>query len=210
MLDSCVVFWGFAETSDVSPPQFSPSTGPLGGDGCPQSSGGPPPAIVPSWAELFLRHHETWLHERHMIGTLWHERRHAARTKTQASAIGRQRRRRGRIFIYIYIYIYIVIYQQSCVYDSILPLLITFNYYYPWTEPGPGPGRSGAVRPRGRGAVRPMGRGPGPRGRPSERQGCRPSEGPGWPSAGGSSERAQHMGWGRTRARTRPMNNHKW
>ena len=114
------------------------------------------------------------------------------------NARGRQRRRRGRrrIFIYKYIYIYIVTYQQSCVYDSILPLLITFNYSS-WTEPGPGPGRSGAVRPRVRGAVRPMGRGPGPRGRPSERQGCRPSEGPGWPSAGGSSERAQHMGWGR-------------
>ena len=149
----------------------------------------PPPAIVPSEAPCSE-----------------HERQHAVNMRgnivmqpvQKHNARGRQRRRRGRrrIFIYKYIYIYIVTYQRSCVYDSILPLLITFNYSS-WTEPGPGPGRSGAVRPRVRGAVRPMGRGPGPRGRPSERQGCRPSEGPGWPSAGGSSERAQHMGWGR-------------
>ena len=48
--------------------------------------------------------------------------------------------------------------------------------------------------------------GPGPWGRPSEGPGCCPSEGPDWPSAEGSSERAPRMGWGRARARARPMN----
>jgi hypothetical protein len=92
----------------------------------------------------------------------------------------RQKRRRRLIFTYIYTLLFIIrnVYVIiSC--DYLLLLLINID----WPSLGPGPW-----------------------GRPSEGPGCCQSEGPDWPSAEGSSERAPRMGWGRARARARPMN----
>ena len=71
-----------------------------------------------------------------------------------------------------------------CLYYYISLLLIIITCYFSWAAPMPGPGSA------------PCAGAPG-----------RPSDGPGGTSAEGPSERAQHIGWGRARAR--PMNNGK-